>query len=370
MMAREERNRQFLTALFRGEASRHAFICTPPLVSAVQAGDYVVSREPVKRWVAWAVRNYEIMREWHEALDDDSVPYVPLTTTTGIFAAAFGCPLQEFEGSLAAARPIVFSPQEADRLPEPDVDAPPLDRFFELALLVREQVGPEVPISVPDIQSPFDIAALIWNKEHFYEALVEHPDAVWRLVEKCHRLLKNFLQECRRRLGEVNFCHYPIAWAPPELGCWLSEDEAGCISAPMFERLCLPFLVDLSKTFGGLFMHCCAYADHQYSNFLKIPNLRGLNRIFSASDRRLTIETFSGRTVLMVAGADEAEVDQLRSMALPTTRFLFNLSAPNLEAAKQLLERVGERWQNKSPEEERGAEYESAGHHGQFSSGR
>jgi uroporphyrinogen-III decarboxylase len=136
-------------------------------------------------------------------LDDDSVPYVPLTTTTGLFAAAFGCPLHQFEGSQVAARPIVFSPQEADRLPIPDLDIPPISRFFELAELIREQVGPEVPISVPDIQSPFDIAALIWSKEHFYEALVEHPDAVLRLVEKCHILLKNFLVEFKRRFGEV-----------------------------------------------------------------------------------------------------------------------------------------------------------------------
>ncbi len=348
MTGREERNREFLKTLFQGKAERHGFICVPPLIPATQVGDYVVSKEPVKKWVSWAVRNYELMLEWHEALDDDSVPYVPLTTTTGIFAAAFGCPLYELNGALPAARPIVFSPQEADRLPLPEVDAPPLNRFFELALLVREQVGPEVPISVPDIQSPFDIAALIWNKEHFYEALVEHPEAALRLVEKCHRLLKNFLQECRRRLGEVNFCYYPTAWAPPELGCWLSEDEAGCISAPMFEKMCLPFLVDLSETFGGLFIHCCAYADHQYTNFLKIPNLRGLHRVFSASDRQLTIDTFSGHTVLLIASADEAEIYRLLYLARPTTRFLFNLLAPTLEEAKRLLDRVRERCERSS----------------------
>ena len=343
MTAKEERNRIFLTNLFCGEFKGHAVICVPPLVSSVQAGDYAVSNEPVKKWVSWAVRNYELMREWHEALDDDSVPYVPLTTTTGLFAAAFGCPLHQFEGSQASARPIVFSPQEADRLPIPDLDTPPISRFFELAELIREQVGPEVPISVPDIQSPFDIAALIWSKEHFYEALVEHPDAVLRLVEKCHILLKNFLTEFKRRFGEVNMCHYPFAWAPPEAGCWLSEDEAGCISSRMFEKFCLPFLVDLSETFGGLFVHCCAYADHQYSNFLKIPNLRGLNRDLKATDIKLTIDTFSGRTVLMVAGATEAQIYTLLEMAQPNTRFLFNISASNIDEARRLIERIKEK---------------------------
>jgi hypothetical protein len=48
MTAKEERNRLFLTKLFCGEFSGHAVICVPPLVSSVQAGDYAVSKEPVK----------------------------------------------------------------------------------------------------------------------------------------------------------------------------------------------------------------------------------------------------------------------------------------------------------------------------------
>jgi len=48
-MTMKERNRRFLTDLFCGEFRGHRVICVPPLVSAVQAGDYAVSREPVKK---------------------------------------------------------------------------------------------------------------------------------------------------------------------------------------------------------------------------------------------------------------------------------------------------------------------------------
>ncbi|MCS7264785.1 MAG: hypothetical protein NZ805_08140 [Armatimonadetes bacterium] len=340
MTAKEKKNRQFLSDLFCGEFRGHAVICVPPLVSATQMGDYAISKEPIKKWVSWALRNYELMLEWHQVLDDDSVPYVPLTVSKGLFAAAFGCPLQQFEGSLVTVRPIVYSPQEADKLPIPSLDAPPISRFFEMAEIVRQQVGPKVPIGVSEIQSPFDIAALIWNKEHLYEALVENPDSVLRLVEKCHILLKNFLNEFKSRFGEVNFCHYPYAWAPPDAGCWLSENKVGCISAHIFESFCLPFLRDLSETFGGLFVCCHAYADHQYGNFLKIPNLRGFNRDLRATDVQLLIDTFAGRAVLIIAGATEGQIYNLLKMAKPNSRFLFNLSASNLEEAKVLLERI------------------------------
>jgi hypothetical protein len=267
---------------------------------------------------------------------------VGLNTNTGLFAAAFGCPIHVYEGQQtnAAARPIVNSPEEADRLPQPTLDAPTLARVMELARLLRRELGPEAPIGVPDIQSPFDIAAIIWNKEDLFPSMIEAPEAVHRLVDKCHRLLTSFLKTFQREIGEVNFCHCPYAWAPPELGCWLSEDEAGSMNTAMFEAFCLPTLNALSDTFGGLFMHCCATADHQYEGFRKIRNLRGLNRVFQKPGPRPAIDTFSGHTVFMQAWMDETTMNAMLDMAHPDTRFLFNLPGGKLEEAVPLLERM------------------------------
>ena len=343
MTERERRNRKFLTDLFSGPFRGHAIIMDPQGVPPGKLGDFAISDSPVKNWLPWAIQNYEAKVKWHEATDDDSVPYVNLNTSTGVFAAAFGCKLHVYPDSPACALPCVTTAAQADHLAEPALDSPTLARVFELAQLVREQLGPEVPISVPDIQSPFDIAALVWRKQDLYTAIYDNPDAVRRLVGKCHRLLERFLTEFRRRFPECNFCHCPNAWAPPELGCWLSEDEAGCMSVGMFEEFCLPPLVDLSQTFGGLFMHCCAAADHQYGNFKKIPNLRGLNRVFQAPGPRPAIEAFSGQTVLIVAWNGEESIYQYPDMALPDTRFLFNMPAQPIEEAKRTYERLRKR---------------------------
>lgn len=95
----------------------------------------------------------------------------------------------------------------------------------------------------------------------------------------------------------------------------------------MFEEFCLPSLIELSQTFGGMFMHCCANADHQYRSFQKIPNLRGLNRVFQyPPGPGPAIRAFAGRTVLVDAWMGEAQFTELLDLAQPASRYLFNLS--------------------------------------------
>lgn len=340
MDAKLQRNRQFLTDLFAGPFRGHAFIMDPQREPRPPMEDFYTSNRPISEWVPGIIQRYAFDLDWHEKVDDDHVPYASLGTSTALFASAFGCPVHVYEDSPSCALPIVSTAEEADRLPEPTLEAGPLARVFELGELVREQVGPGVPIGVPDIQSAFDIAALIWRKEDLFTALITNPDAVMRLVAKCHRVLKAFFHKFKEVFPECNLAHCPVAWAPPELGVWLSEDEAGSISVAMFERFCLPWLVDLSEEFGGLFVHCCAAADHQYNGFKKIPNLRGLNRVFQDPGPKPAIDAFSDTTVLMVAWTPEDRVYEMLDMALPNTRFLFNMSAQPLDEAKAMLERL------------------------------
>lgn len=332
--------RRFLRDLFAGPFPGHGIVMDPELPPAPWPGDVSCSDRPVKDWVPAGLDRYERMCRYAEALGDDSVPRVFVSTGTQVFAAAFGCPVHIPVDSPPFARPLVETAEEADRLPQPGLDAEPLARIFEYAELIRSRLGPDVPINVPDLQSPFDIAALVWRKEALYLAMYEHPAAVQRLVAKCHALLQAFLAEFRRRVGECAFCHCPNVWTPPDLGCALSEDEAGSMSTAMFEQFCLPSLTELSRAWNGLFMHCCAAADHQYGNFRHIPNLRGLNRVFQAPGFQPAIDTFSGHTVLMVAWTDVETIGRMLAGAREDTRFLFNMGPQPLEEARVTFERL------------------------------
>jgi hypothetical protein len=339
-----ETTKQFLRDLYAGPFSRHA-VSMMPMLPANPLGDFICSTLPVKEWVPFYLRQYEIMVDYRETLDLDFVPFVNLNTNTGIFASAFGCRLHVFKeyDTPACALPAVSTAAAADALVDPSVDqTPALARILELGERMRERLGPEVPIGVPDVQSPFDIAALVWQKEEFFAAMVESPDAVKRLVEKCRHLLIAFFTEFQKHFPNVNLSHCPVTgWAPPELGCWLSEDEAGSISADMFEEFALPSLVDLSTRFDGMFLHCCAAADHQYANFARIPNLRGLNRVFQyPPGPGPALDRFSDSAVLIQAWLGEKEIDAFLVQSRPETRFFFELTPLSIEDAKPVVERV------------------------------
>lgn len=326
--------------LFGGPFRGHAITMDHQRIPTPWPDDVAISERPVADWVPWALQNLEARIKWHETIGDDCVPYVTLWTGTEVFASAFGCSAHVYPDSPPSARPLVFTAAEADALAPPSLETRPLARVFEFAQLLRQAIGPDIPIGVPDIQSPFDIAALVWNKQDLYVALHEEPAAVKRLVDKCLTLLKGFLVAYQREVPNCNLCHCPHMWAPPALGCSLSEDEAGSMSAAMFEEFCLPSLVDLSETFGGMFVHCCATADHQYAGFNRIPHLRSMNRVFQAPGPRPAIEAFAGRTVLAMAWLTEQDAYNLLDLALPDTRFLFNMPEQPLDEAQQTYERL------------------------------
>lgn len=325
MSSRIETNKTFLRSLYLRESPRHGVIDGAPSIQPWQYGDYICSSKPIKHFLPWVVTNYKKMLDVHNAIPDDSVPYASLLSNTGLFAAAFGCPLVECPESNAMAVAIISDPQEADAINTPGLDAEPIARCLELAALVRSELGSDVPIGVPDIQSPFDIAALIWRKEDLYTALVEAPDSVTGLIQKCENLLTTFLSEFKNVTGECNYAHFPPVWAPYDLGCWLSEDEVGAISGRMFQRFCLQPLARLSERFGGIFIHCCADADHQYENFLNVPQLRGMNRGFVHSSMEKGIQTL-GKHLCMIQNVSLYDIDMYLKAAEPNTLFLFQIT--------------------------------------------
>lgn len=352
MNSKEVRSRQFLRDLFAGPFPGHGIIIDPLGPPAPHPGDYAIPGTPLDDWLPNILQSYADQITYLEALDLDAVPTARMITGTGVFASAFGCELHLYSDTPAAARPLIFTPEEAAKLQVPSLDAPSIARVFRMAEKVESCLGKDVPIGVPDIQSAFDIAALIWNKQDLFIAMLDAPEAVMALADKCQTLLKNFFDAYFRRFPQCNPAHYPNAWSPLEMGVWLSEDEAGALSAPMFEQFCLPLLNELSDRYGGLIMHCCATADHQYGNFRKIRRLHGINRMFQKPGPLPAIQAFSGHSVLIVSQySDEENLSRLLDLALPNTRYLFALPGMALEDAQRMNDFLRQRCPRLAQEE-------------------
>jgi len=232
------------------------------------------------RWdarVDWAASLYERQLETARWLDDDRVPAANLHTGTEIFAAAFGCKVAYPGDNMPYALPAIEQAGDVARLRLPSIMEGPLGEIFEQTDRLREKVGKDAILHLPDIQSPFDIAALIWKKEDFLIALIDEPEAVQELVGMTRAILTSFLDEWFRRYGRSYIAHYPDYYM--EGGVTLSEDEVGAISPAQFRTFCLDSLQSLSDRYGGMGLHCCANARHQWEGFASIRGLRMLNLI-------------------------------------------------------------------------------------------
>jgi hypothetical protein len=225
--------------------------------------------------IDYTINMYKIQMDSLEYMDDDKIPFVSPYTGTEIFANAFGCKVHYPVNDMPFALPLVHNPAEAAKIKYPDLkNSPPIADIFDTADKLRAS-APEAVMQLPDIQSPFDIAALIWNKEDFFAAMYEDPEAVKELAAMTEKFLTEFLDLWFERYGTEFIAHYPDYYMPK--GVTFSEDEAGAFSSGMFREFSLGSLNRLSERYGMAGMHCCAYSMHQWESFKEIKNMKLLN---------------------------------------------------------------------------------------------
>lgn len=325
------RNQARLRAIFTRQADspRHAFVTQAPMRPIWETGDYTTSERPVSDFVPEIVAHYQRWRALSDAAGDDTVPFASLMTGTHLYAICFGATPHFYPDNNPYAAPLVADAAAADRLAAPQLEScRPLMRVLELAQAVRRELGPDVTLGPPDMQTGFDTACILWDKSDLLCAMAENPDAVQRLAGKCAGLLQAFIAAYRREFGNVTFGHCPNTWTPPECGPWVSNDECGIMSRDMFETFCLPELLELSRRFGSLGMHCCANAQHQFAAFRRIPGFYAFNRVPTGvgweGDNALQVLGGPDGPVMVPGWVEPADVATLLRLAPADTRFVFN----------------------------------------------
>lgn len=225
--------------------------------------------------IAWHAECYKRQEEFSASLGDDRVPAVYPSTGTEIFAEAFGSKVHKSIDNMPFALPVIFDIADIGKLKEPDIMNSNLSEVFEIAERLRQLCGRDAIVRLPDIQSPWDISALVCEKTACMMAMYDDPDALKELTMMCERTVCRFLDAWFQEFGTDYVAHYPDYFMRG--GVTLSEDDIGIINSDTFLEFCLDSLNRLSNRYGGIGIHCCANSAHQWENFLKIDGLRLLN---------------------------------------------------------------------------------------------
>ncbi|MCL2741465.1 MAG: hypothetical protein FWE70_05060 [Oscillospiraceae bacterium] len=244
----------------------------PMPVSGPMEGD------PDKKRLEWFWSNYNRHLENSAWLKDDRVPALNgmyCFTGTEIFAEAFGCKVQRYDRQAPFALPMVSRASEAAKVRKPDLERTSLCKLFEFVDKLRAMSGGVGLVKLPDIQSPMDIVALIWDKNDLYMALYDEPEAVRELASMVKTLMAEFLDAWFTRYGTDFLAHFPDYYMP--YGVTLSEDEIGAVGRDHYGEFFLGELNDLSDRYGAMGIHCCAHARHQWGGLREVRNLRLLN---------------------------------------------------------------------------------------------
>lgn len=341
--------KRFLTDLYTGRNyHRPAWSIYPPMLNLNGTNEYTLTDRPWSQVVGERVKHYQLQTEFFEVVNSDMVPVANLLTGTQIFAVAMGREPCVVEGNPPYAHAKVFSAEEALKIRAPKVEnCRNLMKVFELADALRRELGPDATLSPTDMQSGFDIANIIWDKTDLMCSVIGEPDAVKHLAGECSKLLKEFYAKLKYEFPNLSACHCPGSWVPTEFGIWVSNDECGAISDETFEEFCLPELIELSETFGGLGMHCCANAEHQFKSFQKIPNVYGFNRVSATAGYEPLSDILGGAggPVFTQAWMEVADIAKLLRYDGGKSRWHFVFWENDPESAQKKLDELEEMWQ-------------------------
>ena len=287
--------------------------------------------ENLSKRIDWSERFYHKLMEQTTWLHDDRIPALNVYTGTETFAEAFGCKVHYPSNDNPFALPLITTAKEAANLKIPNLWDTRITELFEIARTLRNRTDKNAVLKMPDIQSPMDITALIWEKTSLFMALLDEPEAVKELSHKVYILLTQFLDEWFKEFGREFVAHCPDYYM--EYGVTLSEDEVGVVSSNVFMESFYDELKELSERYGKIGMHCCANSRHQWANFAKIPNLCLLNLVQPHEIIKEAYPFLKDVCAQMHSSYGEGDIDSWKQQLPKDARIVFCLDAATREDA-------------------------------------
>lgn len=204
----------------------------------------------------------------------------------GYIASCFGSTYKWLPEQAPSVEPKFSSAQEIlDSDFVPIAQTPEGKYNLEMIEYFMDKTKGKVPVSFSDIQSPLNMLTYLLPVTDMFLEVYDDPDAVKEAARLCTNLLKDFLIEQRKLIGDaLARPGHGFASSRAFTGVGLSDDTSIMLQSDDYDDIFKELDEELGDEFGGMVYHSCGIWEK------KIDMVKGYRNIVTA-DGAFTIET-------------------------------------------------------------------------------
>lgn len=232
---------------------------------------------------------------------DDNTAALHTALGTYVIPGAFCVKIREFpDGRKYVESPVIYDASDVDRIRVLPIMESILGQQINLVQFFVDRSEGRYPVRMPDIQNPLGVAGILWETNNFYTSLIEHPQAVHKLLDMITEVIIEYISRVKMACPDIVPISWPQVWAPADKGVFLADDTMSMVSPEMYEEYGVPYNNRISRKFGGIMLHSCTIKKQYFESIMKNEGLRSIN--FAAqysSDMKDIFNFFGGKVVVI-----------------------------------------------------------------------
>ncbi len=202
----------------------------------------------------------------------------------GVVAASFGLDYIWNPGQAPAVKPAFQSIDDALNFEFQPVSETAVGKHsLEMIEYFLDQTRGEIPMSMGDIQSPFNNATYIVDTSSFLVSMIMEPEKVLKFLDVLADLEIDFYRKQETLIGDalVRPGHgFASSYAFEGFG--MSDDNVVMVDEESYLRFMAPSFEKLGRSFGGPVFHSCGNYSDKADMLKKLKHLKMADAAFTA----------------------------------------------------------------------------------------
>jgi hypothetical protein len=146
-----------------------------------------------------------------------------------------------------------------------------------------DQTKGRIPMSMGDIQSPFNNATYVVDTSNFLLSMIMEPEKVLKFLYVIAQLEIDFYKEQEKLIGSALVRPgHGFASSHAFEGFGMSDDNLVMVDEENYSNFMIPAFAKLGNAFGGPVLHSCGNFSDKTGMFKKIPGLKMVDAAFTA----------------------------------------------------------------------------------------